>query len=161
MYRAHLRRFEPWRRKGVRIRGWVSGCEGLQCLKTFSAAEPERLKGETERLRADAGEPAETLPQKHNGTTLVAPFQMEVSDSDLENALKHRAHGPLSFMPEGLKTIVAGIPVSLVEQGHGRVKTRVADQRRLLLSNRGPVGHQLSAWPACGSAICAGGSNRE
>ena len=161
MYRAHFRWFEPWRRKHVRIRGWVSGCQGLQGLKTFSAAEPERLKGQTEGLRADAGKPAEPFPQKHNGATVVTPFEMEVRNSDLEDALKNWAHGALSFMPEGLKTVVAGIPVALVEQVHSRVKTRVANQRQLLLSKRGPVGHPLNAWPACGSAICAGGSNRE
>jgi hypothetical protein len=39
------------------------------------------------------------------------------------------------------------------------MEARVGQKRPLLCTDRGSLRHQLSAWPACGWASCAGGSN--
>jgi len=56
---------------------------------------------------------------------------MQMGNSNLENALEHRAFGLQGFVPEGLEAIVAGVPVALVELIDRLPQAGVAGQIRL------------------------------
>jgi hypothetical protein len=56
---------------------------------------------------------------------------MQMGNSNLENALELRPFGLQGFVPEGFKTIVAGIPLAMVELLHSVQQAGIAGQIRL------------------------------
>ena len=76
---------------------------------------------------------------------MVAPFQVQLGDSDLQDSLQHRPHRALGFMPELLEAIVAGVPRPGIEELNGLLETGIGDQLLLLVE---PPPGCISAWRA-------------
>jgi len=113
-------------------------------------------------------QPTQALTQQHGGTTKIAPLTMKVGHGDLEDALENGALGLQGFMPEGLKAIVTGIPVALVELIDCFLKAGIPGQCLFALAlgrggmevSPGDGVQSVSAWRVCAREACAGGWNR-
>jgi hypothetical protein len=63
---------------------------------------------------------------------LVTPLMMELAHSNLQDALQNAADLTQALVPELLKTVVAGVPITGIELINRDLKTRVSQQLRLL-----------------------------
>ncbi len=63
---------------------------------------------------------------------LVTPLMMELAHSNLQDALQNAADLTQALVPELLKTVVAGVPITGIELINRDLKTRVGQQLRLL-----------------------------
>lgn len=106
----------------------------LQGPKTLGSQEPQGNKGQAEGVISAAAQTPEAFTHQHRGTTTVAPLEMELRHGNLKEALKHRAHGSLGFMPQLFEAVVAGIPVSSVEMIHRLPQPGIGLQQGLLIS---------------------------
>ena len=71
---------------------------------------------------------------------MITPFKMELAHGDLQNSLQHGADGPLGLMPELLKAVVTGIPITGIEQLDGGLQARIGDQLSFFILGAVPTG---------------------
>jgi hypothetical protein len=105
----------------------------LETAQSLPAAESEGLERQASGGASARPQSTETLSKQNSRSAPISPFEMEMGDSNLENALQHRPHGALGLMPQLLEAIVAGVPLRPVEQVHGPLKTGIVLQELLLI----------------------------
>ena len=111
----------------------------LQSLKTGTRYLAQVIKVEAKGHRAGVLKAADAFPQQHRGSSAVAALQMQMGHGNLQDSLKHTPAGSLGLMPEILKSIVAGVPLSGIEKPDGFPKAGVGHQA-VFLRTRGIQG---------------------
>jgi hypothetical protein len=75
---------------------------------------------------------AQTLTQQHRRPATIPTLEVQVGHGDLKDSLQHLAAGGLGFVPELLKAVVAGVPLTGIEKPDGLPKTGIGHQALFL-----------------------------
>jgi hypothetical protein len=100
----------------------------LQSLKTGPGLLPQLFEVQPQLIGPCVLQTAQPFSQQHGGSAPITPFQMQMGHSDLEDPLQHLAAGALSFMPELLKAVVAGVPLAGIKKPDGFPETGIDHQ---------------------------------
>ena len=97
----------------------VGGSTVLQRRQPAAQALAQGDQCDPKALITAAIQPSETLAHQHRGASQVAALQVQLGHCRLEQPLQQWPAGTLGLVPELLETVVAGIPLTTVEQVDG------------------------------------------
>lgn len=111
------------------------GCAGvaLQGLQPQARSLAKTLEINPQGLIVTALQPAQAFTGENHGAMVVTPLKVELGDGNLQKTLQNRPHRTLAFVPELLKTIVAGVPIAGIEQADRLMQPWIRQKLGLLI----------------------------